>query len=379
MPTRRIVIATHYYPPHTGGIELVAQNQAKRLSALGHDVTVITSKVSPNETSGMEDGVRVIRIGALNPLEKHGVPQPIFSPRLMWEAARAVRRADMVHAHDVFYLSSLAAGLSAWVFGKPLVLTQHIMYVPHKIGLVNVAQKAAYATTGRFLFGRSAKIFTINDDVDAFLRSRRVAEHKIQRMPNGVDTQLFFIPTAQQKAAARKKFGLPATGQVVLFVGRFVAKKGFDKVIAAVSHDYHIALAGGETTEKLPEGVTSLGKLPQRELAELYRAADLFVLPSTGEGFPLSVQEAMATGLPVITTDDPGYASYNLDRSLVRLLPKPTAPTVKKAIAELLQDPKLRKKMSAYSLEYATAHFTWGRVATDLERAYEAARSKVYA
>jgi glycosyltransferase involved in cell wall biosynthesis len=198
-------------------------------------------------------------------------------------------------------------------------------------------------------------------------------------MPNGVDTQLFFIPTAQQKAAARKKFGLPATGQVVLFVGRFVAKKGFDKVIAAVSHDYHIALAGGETTEKLPEGVTSLGKLPQRELAELYRAADLFVLPSTGEGFPLSVQEAMATGLPVITTDDPGYASYNLDRSLVRLLPKPTAPTVKKAIAELLQDPKLRKKMSAYSLEYATAHFTWGRVATDLERAYEAARSKVYA
>jgi glycosyltransferase involved in cell wall biosynthesis len=379
VPAHRIVIATHYYPPHTGGIELVAQNQAKRLSSLGHDVTVITSKVSPNETSGVEDGVRVIRIGALNPLEKHGVPQPIFSPRLMWEAARAVRRADVVHAHDVFYLSSLAAGLSAWFLGKPLVLTQHIMYVPHKIGLVNAVQKIVYATTGRFLFGKSSKILTLNDDVDAFLRGRRIAEHKIQRMPNGVDTQLFFPPSAQQKIAARKKFGLPATGQVVLFVGRFVAKKGFDKVIAAASRDYHLVLAGGETDEKLPEGVISLGKLPQRELAEVYRTADLFVLPSTGEGFPLSVQEAMATGLPVITTDDPGYASYNLDKSLVRLLPKPASTSVKKAIVELLQDPKLRGKMSAYSLEYATTHFTWENVVADLERAYETARSKVHA
>jgi D-inositol-3-phosphate glycosyltransferase len=374
--SRRIVIATHYYPPHTGGIELVARNHAQRLSALGHDVTVITSKVSPAETSGMDGTVRVIRIGALNPLEKYGVPQPIFSPRLWWEAARAVRRADMVHAHDVFYLSSLAVGLAAKAFRKPLVLTQHIMYVPHKIGLVNVAQKAAYATTGRFLFGKSSKIFTLNDDVDAFLRSRSVPEHKIQRMPNGVDPELFFPPTAQQKKQARAKFGLPTTGHVVLFVGRFVAKKGFDKVIAAHSKDYHLVLAGGETDQKLPEGVTSLGKLPQADLAEAFRTADLFVLPSTGEGFPLSVQEAMATGLPVITTDDPGYASYNLDKSLVRLLPHPTKASVKAAIAELLQDPEQRKKMSAYSVKYATEHFTWDRVVAELEQAYDAVDGK---
>jgi D-inositol-3-phosphate glycosyltransferase len=376
VPTRRIVIAAHYYPPHTGGIELVARNHAQRLSALGYDVTIITSKVSPNEMSGRESGVRVIRIGALNPLEKHGVPQPIFSPRLWWEAARAVRRADIVHAHDVFYASSLAAGLSAWVFRKPLVLTQHIMYVKHKVGLVNVAQKVVYATTGRFLFGKSAKIFTLNDDVDGFLRQQRVPENKIHRMPNGVDTHLFFPPTADHKAVARQKFGLPATGHIVLFVGRFVAKKGFDKVIAAASKDYHLVLAGGETDQKLPEGVTALGKLPQSELAELYRAADLFILPSTGEGFPLSVQEAMASGLPVITTDDPGYASYNLDKSLVRMLPSPTKASVKAAIAELLQNPGLRKKMAAYSVEYATNHFAWEHVIAGLEQAYETADKK---
>jgi glycosyltransferase involved in cell wall biosynthesis len=339
-------------------------------------VTVITSKVSPNEQSGLDGDVHVIRIGALNPLEKHGVPQPIFSPRLLWEAARAVRHADIVHAHDVFYMSSLATGLAAWLLRKPFILTQHIMYVQHKIGLVNVAQKIAYATSGRFLFNKSSTIFTLNDDVTTFLRSRHVPEHKIQRMPNGVDPQLFFPPTASQKVAARKKFGLPTSGRVVLFVGRFVAKKGFDKVIAAHSADYHLALAGGETDEKLPKGVTALGKLPQSELAELYRTADLFVLPSTGEGFPLSVQEAMATGIPVITTDDPGYASYNLDKSLVRMLPKPTKASVRAAIAELLEDPALRKKMSAYSTQYAMDHFTWDRVVAELEQTYQATDKK---
>ncbi len=374
MSSRRIVIATHYYPPHTGGIELVAQNHAKRLSALGHDVTVITSKVSRHEVSGVEDGVRVVRVGALNPLEKFGVPQPLFSPRLLWEAARAVRHADVVHAHDVFYLSSLAAGLSAWVFRKPLVLTQHIMQVQHKIGMVNAAQKMVYATTGRFLFGKSSKIFTLNDDVDAFLLSRQVADHKIQRMPNGIDPDLFFPATARQKVQARQKFGLPTDGPIILFVGRFVAKKGFDKVLAAASPEYRIVLAGGDTSEPLPEHVTSLGKLPQHELAEVYRTADLFVLPSTGEGFPLSVQEAMASGLPIITTDDPGYASYKLDKSLVRMLRQPTAASVKQAIGELLSDHALRERMSAYSVAYAAEHFTWGHVVTELQQAYEMVR-----
>jgi glycosyltransferase involved in cell wall biosynthesis len=363
----RIAIATHYYPPHMGGIELVAQNHARRLGALGHDVTVVTSNIGAEpETS---DAVRVVRIAALNPLESRGVPQPIFSPMLLWAMARAVRRADVVHIHDVFYASSLAAGIFAKVFRKPLVLTQHIMYVRHKSGFVNFAQKIAYATNGRFLFAKSAVIFTINDDVTDFLRTRSVAEHKIRRLPNGVDTQLFFPANAAQKLAARKKFGLPLTGDVVLFVGRFVAKKGFDKVVAARSKDYTLALAGGDFAGKPPKGVVTLGKLPQAELAELYHTADLFVLPSTGEGFPLALQEAMISGLPIITTDDPGYASYGLDKTLVRMLPSPTKTSVKSAIDEILADKPLRTKMAAYSAEYAK-RFAWEHVIAELDKTY---------
>jgi D-inositol-3-phosphate glycosyltransferase len=55
MVRKNIVIVSHYYPPHSGGIEVVAQNEAQRLVALGHSVTVVTSKVSVNEAwNGLE-------------------------------------------------------------------------------------------------------------------------------------------------------------------------------------------------------------------------------------------------------------------------------------------------------------------------------------
>ncbi|MGJ0151748.1 glycosyltransferase family 4 protein [Streptomyces sp. CH8.1] len=78
--------------------------------------------------------------------------------------------------------------------------------------------------------------------------------------------------------------------------------------------------------------------LSAEDLADAYRACDVFALPSTAEGFPLTVQEAMASGLPVVTTDDPGYAPYGLDRGVALLVPR-TVPALRAALDGLVADP----------------------------------------
>src|SRR4030095_3892050 len=87
-----------------------------------------------------------------------------------------------------------------------------------------------------------------------------------------------------------------------------------------------------------------LGQVARDGMADVYRACDAFVLPSEGEGFPLSVQEARASGLPVSTTDAPGYSVYDLDRNGVLLI-EPTADAVRTALHRLMGDAQLRKHM----------------------------------
>ena len=93
----------------------------------------------------------------------------------------------------------------------------------------------------------------------------------------------------------------------------------------------------GNPGSDLPANARLMGQLPQAELAELYRAADVFVLPSEGEGFPLAVQEALASGLPVITSDNAAIRETLGEDTALLVEREPGA--VRAAIRALLNDP----------------------------------------
>jgi D-inositol-3-phosphate glycosyltransferase len=370
-PKKRIVIVSHYYPPHTGGIEMVAKNQAERLAALGHTVMVVTSGTSLKEPAGMINGVRVLRIPALNAFEKKGVPFPLTAPiMLISTLVSVIRKADVVHIHDAIYVPCFTAAIVARVLRKPVVLTQHVGIVPHK-PLVIAMQKVMHSTAGAIVYKTSKVVCTLNDSVEQHVRDRGVKPENLKALANGVDTTLFRPASQYEKNAAREEFGLSHNKPVVLFVGRAVPKKGYDKVLAACSSDYQLVFAGGEPSTGDEPHVVHLGKLSQNKLARVYRAADIFVLPSEGEGFPMSVQEAMASGLPVITTDDPGYARYKLNKKRMVMLKEPSAKSVRKAIVDLLADKERRADMALYSRSYAEEHFGWDTIVADLNNIYD--------
>jgi D-inositol-3-phosphate glycosyltransferase len=354
----RVLLVSHYLPPHIGGIESVVHAQAELLARSGRDV--IVASTTPGEPAQPDQvPVRRVTLPAWNGIERRtGVPFPLLAPSAVVLLWRAVRVADVVHLHDVLYMTSWLAALCAILQRRRFVLTQHVHRVAHPSRLVMGVQDLVYATIGRAIVRRAAAISYLNGHVAKFLHRLGAAEEQLVFLPNVVDTSRFRPARAGEKHELRRTFGLPVDATLVLFVGRFVPKKGFEKLLAAADDAYLLVLVGGPAPADWTGDprVIFLGARSPAEIRALYRAGDVFVLPSEAEGFPVTVQEAMASGLPIVTSDDPGYTPYGLDRGRLALI-NPTAPAIKTVLRQLSSDPARRDDMSAYSRQYATRAF----------------------
>lgn len=356
---KKILIVCHHYPPHITGVGVIAHEQARILVKKGCSVCVITSDTGEDEQDSTVDGVRVIRVKALNFLEKIHAPFPIFSPTIVYYLFKEIIKSDIVHIHDTFYLSSVFSFLVAKLLRKPIVLTQHIALISHTSKIITIIQKIVYSTYAYLIFKYSDIITVYNDTVQNFILDKGISNEKVVRLTNGIDTDFYNTVSVDEKIRIKESFGLNTNKKTVLFVGRFVPKKGFEKVYNSQDEDYQIVFAGGDTHLKNTDKVVFLGKLSKDKIKKLYQASDLFVLPSVSEGFPVSIQEAMSCGLPIITTNDIGYSSYNLDSSLFYLLNNPTHVSVKNSIKKILGSSEVMERMSVYSREYAVTNFNW--------------------
>lgn len=365
MSTRggNILIVTHYYPPHIGGIEIVAQQQARSFIKAGKKVSVVTC-VSSNDSPGTlnEDGIIVHRVPVVNFFDaRFAIPFPLGGIRLASLLSKEVSKADTVYLHDVFYEPSWFAYIFSRLYKKPIFLTQHVAIVHHRNKLVELIQRAVYATWGKLIFRYSKGIIVYNKNVETFLLERKVDPAKILEIRNGINLSTFYPARSSEKKELRRHFGLPLEKPLVLFVGRFVHKKGFMNLLNANSPDYDLLLAGsGDIAAEWANvpGIHIIGSLEQEELAKLYRTADIFVLPAKGEIFTLAMQEAMASGLPIITESDPGYKHYDIDRNLI-LFNECSPEILRENIKRLMSDKFLLKKMSTYSIEMAKKWFDW--------------------
>ncbi len=347
---RRVLIVSAFVLPHVGGVEVIVEQQAASLAEEGFDVTVVTSDLSGSRVQGSVGSQdrsvgfrdpapphRVVRNRAWNGLEHRGIPYPVWRAGAYARLFRLVRESDVVHVHDVTYLSSLSAAIFSRLAGRPLIVTQHVAVVAHDKGVVEMVQRAVYGTWGRLVWRWAREIVVYNPIVRRFLVGYGVDARKVRLVYNGVDTAYFSPGDGSERHRVRSRYGLPLEIPVVLFAGRLVPKKGVDRLIAARGSGYHIALVGSGTAPTLPEGVTCLGALERHELRDLYRAADLFAFPAVGEMLTLVMQEAMACGLPVVATEEPDYSAYRFGPDDIALVPADTA-SLKAALQSLLAD-----------------------------------------
>jgi D-inositol-3-phosphate glycosyltransferase len=359
----RVLVVIDFFPPHVGGLEEVGRAQARSLAERGHPVTVITC-AHRRDAVGEEavpDGYRIRRVPALNFIERRwGVTFPLVSPLLLRRMLREVRRAEVVHIHDAFYPLSHVAFLACLIAGRPFHMTQHVAVVDHPSRLVVAVQRVIYAMAGRPMFRRAVSVVAYNARVRDFVVGHGAAPGRVCMQHNGIDTGWFTPADTAAKVELRRRYGLEADRPVVLFVGRLVPKKGARLVIesASPSHTTLVVGQGADVPDRIPAHVVMFGVADRDQLRDLYRLADVFVFPAVSEMFTLVMQEAMASGLPVVTTDDPAYAEYDVDRHLIAFVPR-TAPALAAAIGGILSDPARAAAMGEYSRRLAVERFSW--------------------
>ena len=359
----KILLVVHYYIPHVGGMEAVVEKQAKSLVARGHEVMILTCRPQKGlATVEQRDGYTIRRLPALNFVEQRfGVTYPIISPLTIFWVFKYIAQYDIVHIHDVFYMSSHITALSCMLRRKVFFLTQHVAMVDYPSRLVMTIQRVMYSTFGKLLFSKAAKIVCYNHIVRDFLIKRGVSESKLFMQFNGIDTSYFSPGAAHLKHSLRKKYNLPLDRPIALFVGRLVPKKGYRLVYEAQAPEYFTLIVGDGIPPKAMtsnENIRLFGPASSNQLRDLYKACDVFVFPAHGEIFTLVMQEAMASGLPVITTDDIGYRPYSFSRKYIHLVERDSR-QIKRSLKRLMSDEGLRKKMSNYSQLFASDNFDW--------------------
>ena len=300
----RLTLVTHYFPAHRGGVELVAVEIARRLAAShGAEVSWHASDCDPPPSI---PGVTCFPARSWNGIERRaGVPYPLWSFGSLRRVARAARSAEVVHVHDCLYLPNLVAYAAARWAGRPVLVTQHVGIVPYRNPLLRAALFFAYRVFARIVLGGAHRVVFVSDTVRRYFTQFISFRAAPPLVPNGVDTAVFQPVDEARRAALRVLAGVKPGGALLLFVGRFVEKKGLLllREIAARVPEATWVFAGWGPIDpeawRLPNVTVARGR-NGAELAPLYQAADLLVLPSTGEGFPLVVQESMACGTPAL-------------------------------------------------------------------------------
>jgi len=309
---REILVVSHFYESHGGGIERIARRLIDEFAANGdYHFTWAASAVAEDSQSDDDAPLTpgdetLLPMKGSNWLERMtGMPWPIWGLKSLGQLRAAVKRADLVWLHDAPYMGNIAAFRMAQTFRKPIVITQHIGAVPYRNPIARFLMQIADRCFTRPMLRRAQQTVFISDHVAESYHRRVAFKVPVMVIPNGVDPDIFYPADAEQRKQLRAQFSLRDDQPVVLFSGRFIDKKGLPVIekLSQMLPEWRFWLAGHGALDPERWYRTNVHVFKGRSgasLAELYRAADLFILPSYGEGFPLVVQEAMACGLPVI-------------------------------------------------------------------------------
>jgi glycosyltransferase involved in cell wall biosynthesis len=368
----KILMASHYFASHQGGIEIVADELFRRLAARGREVVWLAGDATPAPLPiGM---ARSVSLKVFNFVEKKiGLPFPIPTPGALGKMGREMRDANVLILHDCLYLTNIFAFLLARLRGVPTIVVQHIGSVPYRQAVLNLAMKVSNAVVTRPMLSHATHVIFISETTRSFFNRLR-----FKRSPeivfNGVDTDLYRpLGNAEEKHGLRRDYDLPEDGRVILFVGRFVEKKGMRALehMVRLRPEWTWVFAGWGPLDPRAwkaENTRVHSTLRGGSLAALYRACDLLVLPSSGEGFPLVVQEALASGLPVVCSvetlgADPAMNAFVRGARVYAGDDERTAREFLSAMDALLESGATLETKSEDRRAFAVSRYSWHRAA----------------
>jgi rhamnosyl/mannosyltransferase len=341
------------YPPVLGGIEKHIQQLCHLQSRSGRIAPGVLVTAPGLRTERIDDdGVPVVKSARLAT-----IASTPLSLSLVAELARTP--ADIAHLH----VPNPPGELAQLLVGRAprLVITYHSDVI-RQLGLLRFYQPLL-----RRLLRRADRIIVSSPAY--LLGSRHLAPYrdKSRIVPFGVDLARFQPVSPTMTSAIRDRFPVP----IVLFVGRFRYYKGLEYLVeAARSVEATFLLVGSGPLEReirrrvadagIEGRVRLVGDVSEADLPAYYGAADVFVLPASerSEAFGISAIEAMAAGLPVVTTElGTGTTFVNRHGETGLVVPARDSAALAMAVRRLLADDGLRRRMAAAARRRAVAEF----------------------
>ncbi len=373
----RVLMLNHEFPPVGGGAGNATRHLTTELARLGVDTTVLTGSFNGQPRRESVDGVHIVRLPSLRRHRLEASPLEIASYTVSAAVAAlgcgVLARPDLVHA---FF--GLPGGAIAYGLKKALNLPYIVSFRGRD---VHGGKHASEQGIGGMMKRASLPVWRGADRLVANSRGLRdianqvEPEVQIDVIPNGVDVRRF-SPLKSKSHVVR-----------VLFVGRLEPYKGLEDLLKAVCilqasniRGFSVEIVGqgsleGKLRHRIAEwGIGShvrmAGQVLPDQMADVYRDADLFVLPSHVEGMSNAILEAMASGLPIVATKIAGseeLITEGVDGHLV----EPSSPEqLGQALARLMNSKKERMQLGTAARESAKRR-SWGGVARDYLQAYQ--------
>lgn len=329
------------YPPSTGGLENVVYNLTSKLANKKQFITIITSTIRATTTRIQSSDNFTVKY-----LPSFEIAHTPIIPLLFFSLLK--QKTDIFHVHIAQAYAPEIATLVSIIKKIPLISHYHIDV--QTSGRFGILLKPYHSILLRRVLKKSHRVICLtNKDKLLLQRKYKINGNKITVIPNGIPAKYFFNRTHTSSHVHK-----------ILFVGRLVPQKNPElviKTLCLLNTSFQLTIVGdGELKQKLEalisvhalSHVTLLGYKNSEEIIKLYRKSDLLLMPSQNEGMPLVALEAMASGLPILTSDIPemretcGNAAYYIKEYDPKLYAK--------KIRSLFSNPTdlWRKSMLAY-------------------------------
>lgn len=369
----KILIATDTYYPSVNGAAYFTYRLANMLARKGHSVSVLCPSRSFKNTVSNDKGVMVYGIRSIHiPIYQDFRMSPlIISSKTIRKAIEEIS-PDIIHIQNHFMIGKGAA-MTAKKLGIPVIGTNHFMpeNILHYFHLPKMAEKWLQ----RFGWRQCIKVFeqldyvTTPTETAAELLRQAGFSKKVVPISCGIDLERF--NPSNNGSYLKEIYTIPINKPVLLYVGRMDKEKKIEVILRALPNiletvSVHLVLAGiGQEKERLEvmtkklglqDSVSFVGFVPDKDLQNIYRIADIFVIAGIAELQSIVTMEAIASGLPVVAVSAMALPELVHDGENGYLFPEGNSQTLAQKAVMILSDQKLSAQMSKNGLEMIKNH-----------------------
>lgn len=395
----KILYAVHGYKPayRLGGPIHSVSAAAEALARKGHEVIVFATNSNLDEDLDVAtdqpinvNGVEVWYFKREDPIQKWLPFIPylsksmgfLYAPAMREQLDRIINSVDLVHTQMPFVYPTFAAGMASIRHKKPLFYQQRGVFGPERLKFRGMKKKLYINAIERPIMRRATTLIALTK---AEVESYRALGVKTpcRVIPNGVDIVDHQHPFNR---SASSLYDISPDEVIILFMARLHPIKGADRLIRAflMLQDRFpktkLVMAGPDEwgmVEKFRIAITKAGvgnrvlfpgMVTGEAKQELLARADLFCLPSDGEGFSMAVLEALANSSTVLIS--PGCHFSEVEKAGAGRVVKPEPEALSRAIAALLENPKELREMGKKGRDFVARHYSWDTVIDQLLDAY---------